>query len=159
MKEALTVISLGISIISVVLVIAINWNTLRKMKQAEAAERLLAKRARLGEEMQNTEFGVLVLDKLNEIQESQAVFSKSLLHILRRDLLNTIDEIMAINRKRNTKNSKWYSVVNRLERYKVLEEVMDECYDSYTRLGGNHFITDKYEDAKAIIKATQRKAE
>ena len=159
MKDVLTIVSLLLGMLSVILIIMMNLVNLKKLKSVERIERAEEERVRLGEKMETSPFGVLVLDKLNEIQESQAVFSKSLLHILRRDLLNTIDEIMAINRKRNTKNSKWYSVANRLERYKVLEEVMDECYDSYTRLGGNHFIADRYEDAKAIIRATQRKAE
>ena len=159
MKEALTVLSLAISIISVVLVIAINWNTLRKMRRTELAERAIEKRVRLGKEMQDTEFGKQVIYKLDAISEAQEVYSQSLLHILRTDLLTVTDEIFYINRKRNTKSSKWSNLNERLRRFEVLEEIMDDCYASYVRLGGNHFMKDRYKEAKAIILETQRQSE
>lgn len=159
MQETLTVISLILGIVSVALIIILNVNTIKKVKEADNVERLKAGAIKLGEQMESSPFGILVLKKLDDIQDSQETLSKSLLHMLRNDLLNITDEIMMINRKRNTKSSKWYGTQARLDRYEILEEVMEECYASYTRLGGNHFIAEKYQTAKAIIKATQRQAE
>lgn len=132
---------------------------LRKLKKEATAERLAEKSIRLGEEMEKTPFGIKVLAKLDEIADSQNVFNHSLLHMLRTDLLQVTDEIMYIHRKRNTKASKWSSVNERLKRFQVLEEVMDNCYTSYKKLGGNCFIEDRYKEAKAVIVETLKQPE
>lgn len=159
MKEILTIISLAVGIVSVLLIVALNYMTLKKLRRADAKERDEEKRMRLSEAMEETEYGKKVIQKLNEITEAQKLFSQSLLHILRRDLLAVTDEIMYINRKRNTQSSKWSKLEERLKRYEVLEEVMDSCYISYSRLGGNHAIEERYKECKAIIRETQRAAE
>ena len=159
MKEILTVISLAVGIVSALLIVALNYMTLKKLMKAEAKERDIENRMRLSEAMEETEYGKKVIKKLDEITEAQNLFSQSLLHILRRDLLAVTDEIMYINRKRNTQSSKWSKLEERLKRYEVLEEVMDSCYISYSRLGGNHSIEERYRECKSIIKETQRAAE
>ena len=159
MKEILTVISLAVGIVSVLLIVVLNYMTLKKLRKANAEERDAEKRMQLSRAMEETEYGKKVIEKLNEITEAQNLFSQSLLHILRRDLLAVIDEIMYINRKRNTQASKWSNLEERLRRYEVLEEVMDGCYISYSRLGGNYTIEERYRECKAIIRETQRAAE
>lgn len=159
MKEALTIISLAVGIVSVLLIVVLNYKTLNKLRKAEDKERVAEKSMQLSEAMEETEYGKKVIAKLNEINESQSLFSQSLLHILRTDLLTTTDEIFYINRKRNTQSSKWSSLNERLRRLETLEEIMDECYDSYLRLGGNHSMADRYREAKSIILETQRAAE
>lgn len=159
MKEVLTVVSLAVGILSALLIVALNCMTLKKLMKAEAKERDIENRMRLSEAMEETEYGKKVMDKLNEITEAQKLFSQSLLHILRRDLLAVTDEIMYINRKRNTRASKWSNLEERLRRYEVLEEEMDSCYMSYKRLGGNYAVEERYKECKAIIRETQRAAE
>lgn len=159
MKEALTIISLAVGIVSVLLIVVLNYMTLKKLRKADAKERNAERRMQLSEAMEETEYGKKVMDKLNEITEAQKLFSQSLLHILRTDLLAVTDDIMYINRKRNTRASKWSKLEERLRRYEVLEEVMDSCFISYSRLGGNHSIKERYRECKAIIRETQRAAE
>lgn len=159
MHETLTIISLLFSIVSVTLIIGLNWYTLKKVKRENAKEREQEENRILGAKMENTVFGKQVIEKLNYITEMQSIYNQSLLHMLRADLLEVTDEIMYINRKRNTQSSKWFSLEARLNRYKVLEEVLDNCYISYKRLGGNCYIEERYKDCKSIIKMTQRKAE
>lgn len=143
MKEALTIISLAVGIVSVLLIVVLNYMTLKKLRKADAKERNAERRMQLSEAMEETEYGKKVMDKLNEITEAQKLFSQSLLHILRTDLLAVTDDIMYINRKRNTRASKWSKLEERLRRYEVLEEVMDSCFISYSRLGGNHSIKER----------------
>lgn len=163
MKEILTIISLAVGIVSVLLIVALNYMTLKKLRKADAeernAERMCRESMQLSDAMERTEYGKKVMDKLNEITEAQNLFSQSLLHILRTDLLAVTDDIMYINRKRNTRGSKWSNLEERLRRYEVLEEIMDGCFISYSRLGGNHAITERYRECKAIIRETQRAAE
>jgi len=159
MKEILTIISLVVGIVSVLLIVVLNYMTLKKLIKADAKEREAEKLMQLSQAMEETEYGKKVISKLNEITEAQNLFSQSLLHVLSRDLLAVMDEIMYINRKRNTRASKWSSLEERLKRYEVLEEVMDSCFVSYSRLGGNHAIKERYEECKAIIRETQRAAE
>ena len=159
MKEVLTIISLMVGIVSVLLVVILNFNTLKKLRLVAAKERDVERSHRLSAEMESTEYGKKVIEKLNQINESQNLFSQSLLHILRTDLLAVADEIMYINRKRNTQASKWSKLEERLRRYEVLEDVMDGCFLSYKRLGGNHSIEESYKECKAIIRETQREAE
>lgn len=159
MKETLTIISLAVGIISVLMVVLLNYMTLKKLRKADAKERNAEKSMQLSEAMEGTEYGKKVIDKLNEINEAQNLFSQSLLHILRTDLLAVTDDIMYINRKRNTNASKWSKLEERLRRYEVLEDIMDSCYMSYNRLGGNHAIEERYRECKAIIRETQRAAE
>ncbi len=163
MKEILTIISLAVGIVSVLLIVALNYIALKKLRKADAeerkAERLCRESMQLSEAMEETEYGKKVIDKLNKITEAQNLFSQSLLHILRRDLLEVTDDIMYINRKRNTRASKWSNLEERLKRYEVLEEIMDSCYISYSRLGGNHAIKEIYRECKAIVRETQRAAE
>lgn len=159
MKDVLTIISLAVGIVSVLLSVILNYKTLKKLRKADAKKRVAEKNMQLSKEMEKTEYGKKVIAKLNDISESQSLFSKSLLHILRTDLLTLTDEVFYINRKRNTRSSKWSSLNERLRRFKALEEIMDECYDSYVRLGGNHFMKTRYREAKAIILETQRTTE
>lgn len=159
MKETISMISLILGVISVALIILMNLTTYKKLKKAEATEKAIGRKIKLGAEMENTPFGEAVLEKLDKIEESQNLFSRSLLHILRTDLLNVTDEILYINRKRNTVGSKWSSLEVRLQRYAVLEEIMDACFESYQRLGGNHYVADRYRECKAVIKETQRQSE
>mgnify|MGYP000878490205 CR=1 FL=1 len=159
MKEVLTIISLMVGIVSVLLVVALNFNTLKKLRKAGAEERDLAQKIRLSEELENTEYGRKIIRKLDEITEAQNLFSQSLLHILRTDLLSVTDDILYINRKRNTSASKWSNLEERLRRYEVLEDILDSCFISYKRLGGNHSIEERYKECKAIIRETQREAE
>ena len=159
MKEVLTVISSAVGIVSVLLIMVLNYKTLKRLRKADAEERNAERRMQLSEAMEETEYGKKVMDKLNEITEAQKLFSQSLLHILRRDLLAVTDEIMYINRKRNTQASKWSNLEERLRRYEVLEEEMDSCYMSYKRLGGNRAVEERYKECKAIIRETQRAAE
>ena len=159
MLEALTIFSLVLGIISVSLIIVLNFTTLNKLRKVGLATRQNQKNIALSEAIEATPYGQTIMQKLDQINESQEVFSQSLIHILRTDLLSITDEIMYINRKRNTRGSKWYSLRARLNRYAVLEEIMDSCYDSYLKLGGNSGVKERYIECKEIIKETQRMAE
>lgn len=159
MKELLTNISIAAGIISVVIIVMINTFELKRLRREDVVDRAKERNAKLGEHIENSPFGIKVLEKLDDIAKSQDAFSKSLLHMLRADLLSVTDEILYINRKRGTKSSKWHVLGERLRRFEVLEEVLDDCFMSYKRLGGNHYIEDRYKECKAIIKETQRQAE
>lgn len=152
-------VSMIVGLISVMIVIAINYITLKKMRRESAMEKVKEKVMILDSHLEQSIFGQKVLASLNNIEKSQGIYSEALLHMLRRDLLNFIDDILYINRKKNTKGSKWSNLEVRLERYSILEEVMDNCYKSYSLLGGNHYIEEMYHEAKTVIKETRRQTE
>jgi hypothetical protein len=129
------------------------------MKKAEKQEEENRRQARLSKQLEDTEYGRKVLAKLDEISTKQELYNQVVMHMLRTDLLSVTDEIFYINRKRNTVSSKWYNLATRLDRYQILEEIIDAAFASYKLLGGNHVIAEKYEECKSIIKETKRQAE
>lgn len=136
-----------------------NWTALKKLRAAERKEAEIESDIKLSRRMEDSLYGKKVLKKLEDIAEHQELYNQSLLHVLRTDLLTVTDEILYINRKRNTVSSKWSNLAARRERYALLEEIMDAAFMSYTRLGGNHLIAERYEECKAILKDTKREAE
>lgn len=159
MLEVLTIFSLVLGIISVAMIIILNYTTLSKLRKVGVATRQGQKNVALSEAIEATPYGQTIMQKLDQINDAQNLFSQSLLHILRTDLLSVTDEIMYINRKRNTRASKWSNLEERLRRYEVLEDIMDSCFISYNRLGGNSNIKERYRECKAIIRETQRMSE
>ena len=155
----MTIVSFSLSVISVLLIIAMNWTTLKKLKRAEKKEEELACNARLSKQLEETEYGQKILQRLEGIAQTQELYNKALVSTLRNDLLSVTDEVLYINRKRNTKSSKWYSLATRRERFELLEEIMDCAFDTYKMLGGNHIIEDRYKECKAIIKEAKKQAE
>lgn len=155
----MTITSFILSAISVLLIITLNWSAVKKMKKAEKQEEENRRQARLSKQLEETEYGRKVLAKLDEISTKQELYNQVVLHMLRTDLLSVTDEIFYINRKRNTVSSKWYNLATRLDRYQILEEIIDAAFASYKLLGGNHVIAEKYEECKSIIKETKRQAE
>lgn len=158
-QATLSIISIAVSTVATLLVIAINTNTIKKIKRENDKERKEVEAQKMDRLMENSSFSKKILRKLVDIEESQGMYSNALLHILRTDLLTYTDEIFYINRKRNTRGSKWGSLQNRLDRYNVLEEVIDNCFESYKGLGGNCYLEEKYRESKAIIRETQKQAE
>ncbi|MFA5623384.1 MAG: hypothetical protein WC981_04100 [Candidatus Dojkabacteria bacterium] len=158
-QTVLSIISISVSTLATILVIIINLNSVKKIKEESKKEREEVESLRIGRVVENTEFSKKVINKLSRIEESQGTYSRALLHILRTDLLTYTDEIFYINRKRNTRGSKWVNLQSRLDRYNVLEEVIDNCFESYKSLGGNCYLEEKYNESKAIIKETKKQAE
>jgi len=159
MEQAMTITSFILSAISVLLIITLNWSALKKIKKAERREEESKRQAKLSKQLEETEYGRKVLEKLEEISTKQELYNQIVMHMLRTDLLSVTDEIFYINRKRNTVSSKWYSLATRLDRYQMLEEIIDAAFASYKLLGGNQLIEERYEECKSIIKETKRQAE
>ena len=148
-----------ISLVSVSVIIVMNYYKLRKMR----GELALEKRNQQNEEvclyLEQSKFGVRLISKLDKISENQEISNEALVHMLRSDLMKMTDEIMYVHRKRNTKGSKWYAVGKRLAKFNEIEEVMDGCFKSYVSLGGNHNMEIRYQDCKQIISETRKAAE
>lgn len=155
----MTITSFILSAISVLLIITLNWSAVKKVKKAEKKEEEMECQAKLSKQLEETEYGRKVLEKLDEISTKQELYNQVVVHMLRTDLLSVTDEIFYINRKRHTASSKWYSLAIRLDRYEILEEIIDAAFVSYKLLGGNHLIEEKYKECKSIIKETKRQAE
>ena len=159
MEQAMTITSFILSAISVLLIITLNWSAVKKIKKADKREEEIECQAKLSKQLEETEYGRKVLEKLDEISTKQELYNQVVVHMLRTDLLSVTDEIFYINRKRHTASSKWYSLATRLDRYEILEEIIDAAFESYKLLGGNHIIEEKYKECKSIIKETKRQAE
>lgn len=159
MDNVMSIVSFSLSVVSVLLIIALNWSTLKKIKSAQKKEEELEYSMRLSKKMEESEYGKKVLEKLEDIAQTQELYNKALVNTLRNDLLSVTDEVLYINRKRNTTSSKWYSLGTRRERFELLEEIMDSAFDTYKMLGGNHIIEDRYRECKGIIKEAKKQAE
>lgn len=159
MSETLQLVSLIIVIVLNIVLLLTNLYNLRKQRHMFKKDRRGQMLEELNTLIGESDFSRNIMNKLEKIYDKQGTLNDALIHVLRRNLLELSERVIYINRKRNTKSSKWYDLEIRLAEYDILEQELDEGFRSYKELGGNHCIEERYSEAKEIIRLARRESE